>query len=128
MNMKQKNNIINLDNAIEIYNVSKTFDDILRYSYYYNNNDKELFESDVIDTDNYTDNYTDITLDYMFDRIPKYITLPNNTIVRLSLFFNENNNWEGYYIDNTTKTKYFKETNKDLLILLGKIEKNIYKN
>ena len=124
MNMKQKNNIINLDNAIEIYNVSKTFDDILSYSYYYNNNDKELFESDVIDTDN----YIDITLDYMFDRIPKYITLPNNTIVRLSLFFNENNNWEGYYIDNATKTKYFEETNKDLLILLGKIEKNIYKN
>ena len=128
MNMKQKNNIINLDNAIEIYNVSKTFDDILSYSYYYNNNDKELFESDVIDTVIDTDNYIDITLDYMFDRIPKYITLPNNTIVRLSLFFNENNNLEGYYIDNTTKTKYFEETNKDLLILLGKIEKNIYKN
>ena len=128
MNMKQKNNIINLDNAIEIYNVSKTFDDILSYSYYYNNNDKELFESDVIDNSDFTDKYTAITLDYMFDRIPKYITLPNNTIVRLSLFFNENNNWEGCYIDNTTKTKYFEETNKDLLILLGKIEKNIYKN
>ena len=127
MNMKQ-NNIIDLDSAIEIYNVSKTFDDILSYSYYYNNNDKELFESDVIDNSDYNDNYTDITLDYMFDRIPKYITLPNNTIVRLSLLFNENNNWEGYYIDNTTKTKYFEETNKDLLILLGKIEKNIYKN
>lgn len=131
MNMKQ-NNIIDLDSAIEIYNDSKTFDDILCYSYYYNNNDNELFEYDVIDNsdynDNYTNNYTDITLDYMFDRIPKYITLPNNTIVRLSLFFNENNNWEGCYIDNTTKTKYFEETNKDLLILLGKIEKNIYKN
>ena len=119
MNMKQKNNIINLDNAIEIYNVSKTFDDILSYSYYYNNNDKELFESDVIDTDN----YIDITLDYMFDRIPKYITLPNNTVVRLSLLFNENNNWEGYYIDNTTKTKYFEETNKRFVNFISKNRK-----
>lgn len=124
MNMKQKNNIITLDKAIEIYNVSKTFDEILSYSYYYTNNDNELFESDVIDNSD----YTDITLDYMFERIPKYITLPNNTIVRLSLFFNENNNWEGCYIDNVTKTKYFEENNKDLLILLEKIEKNIYKN
>lgn len=41
MNMKQ-NNIIDLDSAIEIYNDSKTFDDILCYSYYYNNNDNEL--------------------------------------------------------------------------------------
>jgi hypothetical protein len=122
--MKQKNNIITLDKAIEIYNVSKTFDEILSYSYYYTNNDNELFESDVIDNSD----YTDITLDYMFERIPKYITLPNNTVVRLSLFFNENNNWEGCYIDNVTKTKYFEENNKDLLILLEKIEKNIYKN
>lgn len=124
MNMKQKNNIITLDKAIEIYNVSKTFDEILSYSYYYTNNDNELFESDVIDNSD----YTDITLDYMFERIPKYITLPNNTVVRLSLFFNENNNWEGCYIDNDTKTKYFEENNKDLLILLENIEKNIYKN
>lgn len=124
MNMKQKNNIITLDKAIEIYNVSKTFDEILSYSYYYTNNDNELFESDVIDNSD----YTDITLDYMFERIPKYITLPNNTVVRLSLFFNENNNWEGCYIDNATKTKYFEENNKDLLILLENIEKNIYKN
>ena len=60
MNMKQ-NNIIDLDSAIEIYNDSKTLDDILCYSYYYNNNDNELFESDVIDNSDYINNYTDIT-------------------------------------------------------------------
>ena len=59
----------------------------------------------------------------MFDRIPKYITLPNNTVVRLSLLFNENNNWEGYYIDNTTKTKYFEETNKRFVNFISKNRK-----
>jgi hypothetical protein len=121
--MKQKNNIITLDKAIEMYNVSKTFDEILSYSYYYTNNDNELFESNVISPED----DIDLTLDYMFDTIPKVIRILDREY-RLHIKFTIFNTWRAKYVDYDETNSCFEEEDKDLLVLFKKIEKNIYKN
>ena len=123
MNMNQTNKTITLTEAIELYDVSGTFDDVLTYSYYYTNNDNELFESNVISPED----DIDLTLDYMFDAIPKVIRILDREY-RLHIKFTIFNTWRAKYVDYDEINSCFEEEDKDLLVLLKKIEKNIYKN
>lgn len=121
--MNQKNKTITLTEAVELYDVSGTFDDVLTYSYYYTNNDNELFESNVISSED----DIDLTLDYMFDAIPKVIRILDKEY-RLHIKFTIFNTWRAKYVDYDEKDSCFEEEDKDLLVLLKKLEKNIYKN
>lgn len=123
MNMNQTNKTITLTEAIELYDLSGTFDDVLTYSYYYTNNDNELFESNVISPED----DIDLTLDYMFDTIPKVIRILDKEY-RLHIKFTIFNTWRAKYVDYDEIDSCFEEEDKDLLVLLKKIEKNIYKN
>lgn len=123
MNMNQTNKTITLTEAIELYDVSGTFDDVLTYSYYYTNNDNELFESNVISPED----DIDLTLDYMFDAIPKVIRILDREY-RLHIKYTIFNTWRAKYVDYDEINSCFEEEDKDLLVLLKKIEKNIYKN
>jgi hypothetical protein len=121
--MNQTNKTITLTEAIELYDVSGTFDDVLTYSYYYTNHDNELFESNVISPED----DIDLTLDYMFDTIPKVIRILDKEY-RLHIKFTIFNTWRAKYVDYDEIDSCFEEEDKDLLVLLKKIEKNIYKN
>lgn len=123
MNMNQTNKTITLTEAIELYDISGTFDDVLTYSYYYPNNDNELFESNVISPED----DIDLTLDYMFDAIPKVICILDREY-RLQIKYTIFNTWRAKYVDYDEINSCFEEEDKDLLVLLKKIEKNIYKN
>lgn len=123
MNMSQTNKTITLTEAIELYDISGTFDDVLTYSYYYTNNDNELFESNVISSED----DIDLTLDYMFDAIPKVIRILDKEY-RLHIKFTIFNTWRAKYVDYDEIDSCFEEEDKDLLVLLKKLEKNIYKN
>jgi hypothetical protein len=103
--------------------VKSAFDILYSYSYTYSNDDSDLFYSDVIDEYN----YDDITLDYMFDTIPKVIRILDKEY-RLHIKFTIFNTWRAKYVDYDEIDSCFEEEDKDLLVLLKKIEKNIYKN
>lgn len=113
---------ITLDDAMQIVSTTYSFDSIFSYTYTYSNDDSKLFYSDVIDEYN----YDDITLDYMFDAIPKVIRILDKEY-RLHIKFTIFNTWRAKYVDYDEKDSCFEEEDKDLLKCLINLEKKLNK-
>lgn len=116
-------NFLFLDDALKLTYNFNSFDILNSYTYTYPNDDSDLFYSDVIDEYN----YDDITLDYMFDKIPKVICISDKEY-RLHINFTIFNTWRAKYVDYDEINSYFEEEDKDLLDLLKKIDKKLNKN
>lgn len=110
---------INLDGAMQIVSTTYSFDSIFSYTYTYSNNDSILFESDV--TSNI---YDDVTLDYMFDVIPKSI-INNNVEVYLKILFSSTNEWTVCYENDVGTEQHYLTQNRDLLKCLIELEKKL---
>lgn len=116
-------NFLSLDDAIKLTYFSNSFDSLTTYTYIYTNDDSDLFYSDVIDEYN----YDDITLDYMFDKIPKVICISDREY-HLHIKYTIFNTWRVKYVDFDEINSCFEEEGKDLLDLLKKIDKKLNKN
>ncbi len=101
-------------------NQTGSYDCLLTYSYMYNNDDTPLFESNVISPED----DIDLTLDYMFDAIPKVIRILDREY-RLNIKYTIFNTWRAKYVDYDEINSCFEEEDKDLLVLLKKLEKKL---
>jgi hypothetical protein len=111
----EMSNFLFLDDALKLTYNFNSFDILNSYTYTYPNDDSDLFYSDVIDEYN----YDDITLDYMFDKIPKVIRILDKEY-RLHIKFTIFNTWRVKYVDFDEIDSCFEEEGNDLLELLKK--------